>query len=45
MTTNYSVAMQLNVRIPMRDGVQLSADIYLPQTSGAFPTVLMRTPL
>ena len=44
MTTHYPVAMQLNVRIPMRDGVELSADIYLPQTAGPFPTVLMRTP-
>ena len=44
MTTHYPVAMQLNVKVPMRDGVQLSADIYLPQTAGAFPTVLMRTP-
>ena len=44
MTTNYSVRMALNVKVPMRDGVQLSADIYLPEADGPFPTVLMRTP-
>src|SRR5438874_671817 len=32
------------VKVPMRDGVRLSADIYLPEGSGPFPTVLMRTP-
>ena len=44
MSTNYSVEMQLDVKTPMRDGVDLSADIYLPRTRGPFPTVLMRTP-
>lgn len=31
-------------RIPLRDGVELSADILLPSATGAFPTLLMRTP-
>ena len=44
MNINYTVAMQLDVKVPMRDGVNLSADIYLPQADGPFPTVLMRTP-
>ena len=44
MPTNYEVDMQLDVKIPMRDGVSLSADIYRPNASGKFPTVLMRTP-
>lgn len=44
MTTNYTVTMHLDVKVPMRDGVNLSADIYLPQATGPFPTVLMRTP-
>ena len=44
MTTNYPVTMHLDVKVPMRDGVRLSADIYLPQATGPFPTVLMRTP-
>lgn len=40
----YAVEMRLGVQIPMRDGVQLSADIYLPKAHGPFPTVLVRTP-
>jgi putative CocE/NonD family hydrolase len=38
------VRMRFDVRVPMRDGVRLSADVYLPDTAGPFPTVLMRTP-
>lgn len=41
---SYEVDMRLNVKMPMRDGVELSADLYLPRASGTFPTVLMRTP-
>ena len=41
---SYDVEMDLNVRTPMRDGVELSSDIYLPRARGPFPTVLMRTP-
>ncbi len=44
MPTTYDVAMQLDAKIPMRDGVKLSADIYLPKAQDQFPTVLMRTP-
>lgn len=44
MQTNYDVNMQLDVKVPMRDGINLSADIYLPRARGKFPTVLMRTP-
>ena len=40
----YRVKMEFNVRIPMRDGVTLSADIYRPDTSGRFPVIIMRTP-
>ena len=40
----YPVEMQLNIKTPARDGVELSSDIYLPKTRGTFPTVLMRTP-
>ncbi len=32
-----------SVRIPMRDGVELSATIHLPLTEGVFPAVLVRT--
>ncbi len=44
MQNNFPVEMRLNIPTPMRDGVDLSSDIYLPRTSGKFPTVLMRTP-
>ena len=44
MQPNHEVEMRLNVRTPMRDGVELSSDIYLPRAEGRFPTVLMRTP-
>ena len=33
-----------NVPIPMRDGVKLAADVYLPDGSGPFPVLLSRTP-
>ena len=35
---------QLGLFIPMRDGVHLAADVFLPGTSGRWPTVLFRTP-
>ena len=44
MPPQYDVEMDLNVRTPMRDGVELSSDIYKPRARGPFPTVLFRTP-
>ena len=44
MQPSYEVEMRLNVKVAMRDGVDLSADLYLPRGAGKFPTVLMRTP-
>ena len=44
MKTSYEVEMRLNIKTPMRDGVELSSDLYLPKARGRFPTVLMRTP-
>lgn len=42
------VAEQKNVMVPMRDGVKLAADIYLPsdadKQNGDYPTLVMRTP-
>jgi uncharacterized protein len=32
------------VSVPMRDGVHLAADVYLPPSSGQFPVLLERTP-
>jgi putative CocE/NonD family hydrolase len=31
-------------KVPMRDGVQLGTDIYLPKGNGPFPTVVVRSP-
>ena len=33
-----------NARVPMRDGVHLSADVYIPEKKGAYPTVVIGTP-
>ena len=30
--------------VPMRDGVRLSADVFLPDRDGPFPTIVTRTP-
>lgn len=40
----YSVTVENNVMIPMRDGVRLAADIYRPDDPGRFPVVVARTP-
>lgn len=34
----------LNVDVPMRDGVNLATDIYRPDEEGRFPVILVRTP-
>jgi putative CocE/NonD family hydrolase len=40
----HTVRCLYDLKVPMRDGVRLSADVYLPRTSGRFPTILLRTP-
>ena len=40
----YRVAIEFNRRVNMRDGVDLSADIYRPDSAGQFPVILSRTP-
>ncbi|HEV2473604.1 MAG TPA: CocE/NonD family hydrolase, partial [Chthonomonadales bacterium] len=40
----YQVKIDRNVKIAMRDGVQLAADIYRPDSPGTFPVILQRTP-
>lgn len=45
----YDVVVQKNVPVPMRDGVVLAADLYLPARNGKvvegrFPAVMERTP-
>lgn len=40
----WAVEVRTNVRIPMGDGVDLSANIFLPESKGEFPVILMRSP-
>jgi len=37
------VKVQINVRVPMQDGVKLSADVYRPASAGKVPGLLLRT--
>jgi putative CocE/NonD family hydrolase len=34
----------LDITVPMRDGVRLSANVFRPEEAGRFPTILVRTP-
>lgn len=38
------IRFEQKVKIPMRDQIQLTADIYKPSAEGRFPTILVRTP-
>lgn len=40
----YKVIVEHNVRVPMGDGITLSADIYRPDSGERFPALLLRTP-
>ncbi len=40
----FAVDMRFGAQVPMRDGVCLSTDLYLPRADGPFPTILIRTP-
>lgn len=41
----YGLNARYNVKVPMRDGINLSADIYFPKSGeGPFPVILARTP-
>lgn len=39
-----AIVMAYDVRIPMRDGITLSADIYRPDADRPVPVILVRTP-
>jgi uncharacterized protein len=41
---HYEVIVERDVRVSMRDGVVLHADIYRPKADGKFPVLLTRTP-
>src|SRR5207245_9069512 len=43
-TGPFPVTVETAVKMPMRDGVMLVADIYRPQAEGRFPVILQRTP-
>ncbi|MCI0626536.1 MAG: CocE/NonD family hydrolase [Acidobacteria bacterium] len=38
------VKTRFGVRVPMRDGVELTADIWMPRAPGRYPAILVRTP-
>jgi len=40
----YSPKMEFDVRVPMRDGATLSADLYRPDAPGKYPVIVVRTP-
>ncbi len=40
----HKVRIEFDRRVPMRDGVELSADVYRPDAEGRFPVILSRTP-
>ena len=39
----YDYKIERHVKIPMRDGVNLSANIFLPRAEGKFPAILVRS--
>src|SRR5258706_132492 len=39
-----TVRSELGVMIPMRDGVKLAADVWMPEAPGRYPVLLVRTP-
>jgi putative CocE/NonD family hydrolase len=40
----HQVRIEFDRRIPMRDGITLSADVYRPDSGGPYPVILSRTP-
>lgn len=38
------LSVEIGVMIPMRDGINLAADIYTPSQTGKFPVLVIRTP-
>jgi uncharacterized protein len=43
-TPRYTVRPRYHVFVPLRDGVRLSTDLYLPEGPGPWPVILTRTP-
>ena len=42
--SEYQVDIHRNMMVPMRDGIRLATDVYIPKAKGSFPVLLMRTP-
>ena len=40
----HKIKTLFNQRVPMRDGVELAADVYMPAEGGPFPALVLRTP-
>ena len=38
------VRMLYGLKCPMRDGIQISSDVYMPVGDGSYPTIILRTP-
>lgn len=39
-----TMAVEYDVKVPMRDSVNLSADVYRPEQEGVYPVIVSRTP-
>jgi putative CocE/NonD family hydrolase len=39
-----TMVVDYNQRVPMRDGIELSADVFRPRADGRYPVILLRTP-
>ncbi|MFN0196319.1 MAG: CocE/NonD family hydrolase, partial [Planctomycetaceae bacterium] len=42
--SKYDVTEELNRKAPMRDGVELTIDIFRPKADGKYPAILLQTP-
>jgi uncharacterized protein len=42
--TNYTVKTLFGLETPMRDGLKLISDIWMPQQDGKYPVIMIRTP-
>lgn len=38
------IKQMFDVRVPIRDGIALSSDIWLPEKDGKYPAIVIRTP-
>ena len=45
LTFAASAEQRFFVKMPMRDGVRLSANVFLPKAEGRYSTLLVRTPV